>query len=145
MPIYEILYAEDVPHYGSKDIEAASADDALAKAKEIDPLSVTNEPDHQNAVCKRIVHIEDADGNLVAEDIPLDNCHLRYGGEEDRRLCDAAPALLETLRFIAGHARLAFSNYGPDECQSIANRNSSLHEIARRADRAIRKCEGRAS
>lgn len=99
MKTYSVLYAEDVPHYGSAEIEAENDADAIAKAKAIsdeDLGNTTNDPDHCNSVCKRIVHIQDAEGNDVAHDISLDAYELIHG-EDKRRLCDAAEAMFEAL------------------------------------------------
>ena len=99
---YTVLFAEDVPHYASGEIEAESAAVALEAAKSYDTDSFcAYEPDWENSTCKRIVHIEDEGGNIVAEAIPLDTFHLRNGGEADRRFCDAVPRLLDALRKIA--------------------------------------------
>jgi hypothetical protein len=97
MKTYSVLFAEDVPHYGSAAIEAEDDADALERAKAFDLSDVTTDPEWENSVSKRIVFIEDPDGNTVFNDIPLDDYDLRYGGDKVRRLCDAAPALLEAL------------------------------------------------
>ena len=101
MKTYTILYAEEVPHYGIADIEAPDDDAAIEIAKQRSVGSVAIDPDYENAVLKRIVHIEDEEGHIVAHDIALDNCFLRYGGKAEERLLDIAPKLLESLRAIA--------------------------------------------
>jgi hypothetical protein len=70
---YTVLFAEDVP----------------------------DDPDWSSIVCRRIVSIAAPDGRVIAHDIPLDNSYLRYGGDEERRLCDTAPKLLAALKRIA--------------------------------------------
>jgi len=95
---YTVLYAVDVPHYGRWVIEAGNDADALAAAKAVDCEDVCSEPQWDSAVCKRIVHIEDPDGNTPHRDVPLDEFSLRSGGEADRVLCDAATDMLSALR-----------------------------------------------
>lgn len=101
MKTYTVLYAEEVPHYGVDTMEARDDASAIALAKSRPISGITLDPDYENAVCKRIVHIEDEQGNVVATDIPLDSCFLRYGGESERLLCDAAAQYLEALQRIA--------------------------------------------
>ena len=98
MKRYTVLYAEDVPHYGLTEIEAADAADALAAAKTADYSELFMEPEWSNAVCRRIVEIVDEDDRVVCEEIALDDCVLRFGGDKERRLCDAAPELLAVLK-----------------------------------------------
>ena len=95
MKTYTVLYAEDVPHYGTNEIEAASDDEAIAMAI-TEPSDYTDDPDWNNTVCKRIVHIEGPEG-IIAEGIPLDNFFLRRGGEDQRRKIDAAEAMFEAM------------------------------------------------
>lgn len=97
---YSVLYAEDVPHYGTLEIEAATDAQAIAAAKTIgtDPLrNTTTDPDFFNTVCKRIVHIEDEDGETIAENIPLDDFHLCKADESRRRKIDAAQEMFDAL------------------------------------------------
>src|SRR5690242_14793153 len=99
MKIYSVLYAEDVPHYGSMEIEAKNDAEAVAKAMAISEDDLGNtaiDPDHDNSVCKRIVHIEDAKGNTIAADLSLDAYTLIHG-EEKRRLSESAPQLAQAL------------------------------------------------
>ena len=98
MKSYTVIYAEDVPHYGVADIKAASDTEALAAARASDFADVVLEPEWGNALCRRIVEIADEDSNVIADDIALDGCFVRYGGEPDRLLCDMAPELLVVLR-----------------------------------------------
>lgn len=97
MKTYTILFAEDVPHYGFAEIEAEDDAAALEAAKTYDLAEVTIDPEWENSVCKRIVHIEDPAGNTIAYDEPLDDYSLRAGGDNDRLLCDAAAEMLEAL------------------------------------------------
>jgi hypothetical protein len=98
MKTYTVLFAEDVPHYGTAEIRAKNDADALEAAKGYPLFEVTNDAEWENSACKRIVSIEDAEGNVVAEDVSLDDCFLRYGGDRERALCDAAPDMLGALQ-----------------------------------------------
>ena len=93
MKTYTVLYAEDVPHYGSHDIKAKNDQAAIEAA--IDAAR-----DWDGSFCARIVHIEDPDGNIIEQDRPLDDYFLPSGGESDRRLCDSAKELLEALETL---------------------------------------------
>lgn len=95
---YTVIYAVDVPHYGTASIEAPDDARARAAAKAFDTSGIHNESCWEGSVCERIVSIEDSSDAIVAHDIPLDDYFLRNGGEKERRLCDAAPAMLEALR-----------------------------------------------
>jgi hypothetical protein len=101
MKTYSVLFALDIPHYGSVDIEAPDDTAALAAAKQLDPSDYTSDPAWDDPICRRIVHIEAPDGRIVSRDVNLDEFFLRRGGEEARRLCDGAPALKEALEEIA--------------------------------------------
>lgn len=134
MARYEILYAEDIPHYCTASIKADSPKDAIRIAKRYDYGDAAADPDWSNPVCKRIVSIHDETGEAIAEGVPLDECFLRYGGEAERQLCDAASEMLAALRSaldwietgrISGATRLA-----TQVCDDIR--------------RAIAKSEGRA-
>jgi hypothetical protein len=99
MKTYSVLYAEDVPHYGSMEIEAENDAEAIAKAKAISEEDLGNtatDPDHCSTVCKRIVHIQDAEGNDIANDLSLDAYTLIHG-EDKRRLSESAPQLAQAL------------------------------------------------
>ncbi len=97
MKTYTVLFAEDVPHYGTAEIQAEDNSAAIEAAKAYDFCEVTNEPEWGNSVCKRIVDIQDAEGNIIADDISLDDCFLRYGGDKERAFFNAAPRLLAVL------------------------------------------------
>ena len=73
MKIYTVLYAEDVPHYGTREFEVADDTLAIQRARAITPDAMsnyTNDPDYNNTRCRRIVHIEGPDG-IIAEDVYL--------------------------------------------------------------------------
>ena len=112
MKTYTVLFAEDVPHYCTADIEADSGEQAIEKAKSHPNTGDLDfaDPDWNNPVCFRIVHIEDADGKLIADDIPLDDFFLRGGGDSDRRLCENAEDMLKALE--AGHSKDWVHNAG---------------------------------
>ena len=100
MKTYKVLFAEDVPHYCIVDIKAASDQEAIAEARKFDRDDLVMEPEWGNSFCHRIVEIQDGAGQTIAENIPLDGCFVRYGGESERRLCDAAPELLRAFKSI---------------------------------------------
>jgi len=101
MKTYSILFAQDVPHYGTAEIAAADDTDALAKASNLDLGELCTDPAWDDPVCRRIVHIEDPSGKIIEQDIPLDEVFLRHAQTIDPRLCDAAPALKAALESIA--------------------------------------------
>jgi hypothetical protein len=101
MKTYSVLFAEDVPHYGCAQIEAEDDTAALEAAKAYDLSEVTNDPECENSVCKRIVYIEDPEGNTIFHDVSLDDYDLRHEGDEARRLCDASRDMLDALRLCA--------------------------------------------
>jgi hypothetical protein len=103
MKTYTALFAIDVPHYGSYDIEAGDDDAAIAAAEALYKADrvVYDDPAWDYAGVARIVHIEDPDGNMIVEDKALDECFIRYGGEADRLLCDNAANMLAALQEIA--------------------------------------------
>jgi hypothetical protein len=106
MKTYTVLFAEDVPHYGVAEIKAENDAAAITLAKDYDLSEVTIDAEWENSVCRRIIRIEDSEGTILAEDLSLDNCFLRYGGDADRILCDAAPRLLEALQWICDAVRI---------------------------------------
>jgi hypothetical protein len=81
MKTYSVLFAEDVPHYGTAHLEAEDDAAALEAAKAYDISEIANDPEWENSVCRRIVHIEDAAGNTIFHDIPLDNYCLCLASE----------------------------------------------------------------
>ncbi len=90
MKTYTVLYAEDVPHYGTREFDAANDILAIERAKAITPDAMsnyTNDPDYKNTLCRRIVHIEGPVG-IIAEDI--------YLGSDDS-LRDSAHDLAQAL------------------------------------------------
>jgi hypothetical protein len=72
MTVFNVLYAEDVPHYTAARIEAKDTDDAIAKAKAFDPSGLPADPDWHHSSARRIVEVTDEDENIVAQFIPLD-------------------------------------------------------------------------
>jgi hypothetical protein len=79
MKTYTVLFAEDVPHYGSVEINATGDVEAIAKARahwqrvqsDEEPCPLT-EAQHDSAVLARIVEITDETGRQVAADLRLD-------------------------------------------------------------------------
>jgi hypothetical protein len=99
MKTYTILYAEDVPHYAIGDIKARGLKDAIAKARTVDTDHLTAlDPDWSNPVCRRIVHITDEkSGEVVAEDVRLDNYTLEQATDQEITIRKYARELLEAL------------------------------------------------
>ncbi len=95
MKIYAVLYAEDVPHYGTAEIEAENDAEAIAKAKA--GTFETDDPDWNNTICKRIVHLEDPEGRLIAVDVPLDDYVLSRADDGLRLKIDAAGEMFDAL------------------------------------------------
>jgi hypothetical protein len=81
MKTYTVLYAEEVPHYATVEIEADNDQDATERAKAHDFGDAPLEADRNNAVSRRIVHIEDVAGNTPGHNISLDNTLLLCGSE----------------------------------------------------------------
>jgi hypothetical protein len=124
---YTVLFAEDIPHYGSTDIEATDAAHALRVAEALDTSDIYYEASWDTAVCKRIVSIEDSRGAIIAEDIPLDHYFLRNGGQPDRLLCEAAAGLLEAVQY----ADQILSDFTPEALRALGL--DALFEKARSA------------
>ena len=100
MKTYNVLYAEDVPHYAFGQVEARNDRSAVAKARKMDTDSFQQyEPDWDHAHCRRIVYVEGPDGDNIAEDIQLDedNAFVLVGHREKIKVCRAADDLLEAL------------------------------------------------
>ena len=98
MKTYTVIYAEDVPHYGLAEIEAADDDAAVETAvNRREDYHDLYDPDFNNPVCRRIVTITDPEGNMVAGDISLDSYRLEYGTPQENAIRDHAKELLESL------------------------------------------------
>ena len=74
---YQVLYAEDVPHYTTVEIEARTNEEAIAKAKNFAPDQAPTNPDWHHASARRLVEVTDEDENIVAEFIPLSSSSSR--------------------------------------------------------------------
>ena len=97
MKTYSVLYAEDVPHYATVEIEADSDEEAIVRAKVHDFGDASLEAEWSNGACKRIIHIEAPNGEIVADDISLDGVFIRDGGDTAMRLSDNAEDMLKAL------------------------------------------------
>jgi len=78
-----VTCAQDLPRYGSVDIQASDDATALTAAKAFwdrvqkgEENSPVYDADWCGTVCNRIVEITDADFNQVAADVPLDAYRL---------------------------------------------------------------------
>jgi len=100
MKTYTVLYAQDIPHYGSVELEAENDAEIVEAARgywdatELDPA---DDPDWNSPVCKRIVEISDEAGRTIAHDLRLDSYHLECVGDEDITIRKYARELLEAL------------------------------------------------
>jgi len=87
-----------VPHYALGEVEARGPKGAIAKARKLNTETFTAyDPDWSGAVSRRIVSIEDPDGHVVAQDIPLDDFVLHNADTDKRLKLDAAEAMFEAL------------------------------------------------
>jgi hypothetical protein len=119
MKTYSVLFAEDIPYYGTVEIEAENDVAALEVAKAYDLSEVTTDPEWGYSVCKRIVYIEDPNGKTIHYDVPLDDCILRRGGKKERRSCDAAPQLLKALEMCEQAIKEATGIMRYDDSQPV--------------------------
>jgi hypothetical protein len=100
MKTYTVIFAQDVPHYGTVDIEAESDDQAIEAARiywrdvENDPV---NDPDWNSSVSKRIVEITDESGKSIANDVRLDSYNLERATDEEIKIRAHAKELLESF------------------------------------------------
>jgi len=133
MPHYDILYAEDVPHYGTTLIAADTPEEAVRIAREHDYDMLVTEPEWASATCRRIVSIHDESGDAVAEDIALDECFLRYGGDADRRRCEAAGAMLAELEAVIPLLEDRLPPPWEDGGADIADRLTAIRAVIARA------------
>lgn len=117
MKTYTVLYAEDVPIYGSAEIEAENDEAAIALAHDMHAAGkiVLDDISWNASVCHRIVSIQDDQGNEIADDISLDGTFLRDGGDAARDLCDAAPELLEALEYAHAEVLKLAKERDPDQ------------------------------
>jgi hypothetical protein len=80
------------------EIEARSPKAAIAKARKLDIDTFgAYDADWNNAVCRRIVSIQDEAGKDVARDMPLDNYRLEHLTDEDATIKHHARELLDAL------------------------------------------------
>jgi hypothetical protein len=113
MRIYTVLFAQDVPHYGSVEINATGDLEAIAKARvhweriqrDEEPWPLT-EAQHDSAVLDRIVEITDETGRQVGADIRLDTYFLTVAPTElSVKLIGSASQMHDALKEIIRHAR----------------------------------------
>lgn len=122
MKTYTVIFAQDVPHYGSVEINATGDVEALAKSRvhwqrvqdgeEPWPLS---EAQHDSAVLARIVEITDETGRQIAADVRLDTYLLSIAPTElSAKLIDNASQMHGALLEIIRHATsgLAADHFG---------------------------------
>jgi hypothetical protein len=110
MKTYTILFAQDIPHYGSVEIEAKNDADALRRAKKYwRDIQIGAEPwplydaQHDSAVSARIVLIYDEADEYreIAHDVRLDDyILLRARTAGDERILDNAKAIFKALECV---------------------------------------------
>ena len=112
MRTYTVLFAQDVPHYGSVEINATGDVEAIAKARGYwERVERDEEPwplyeaQHDSAVLARIVEITDKTGRQVAADIRLDTYLLSIAPTDlSAKLIENAPQMHAALLEIIRHA-----------------------------------------
>lgn len=136
MKTYSVLYAEDVPHYGHAEIEATDDDAAIEAARKLHAESSLDfyDAEWDNAICKRIVRIEDQNGEIIAESIPLDSYYLSHG-EPQRLLCKAAADLFLALKRARDELQFQQKHYPRGD-------DTELREVLHAANVALAKAEG---
>ena len=111
MKTYTVTFAQDVPYYGSVEIEAENDAEALARAeaywqdvtRDEKPWPL-DQPEYQSAILSRIVHISDDADREVACDVRLDNYVLEFAPNElDAKIFDNAKLIFAALELIAAH------------------------------------------
>ena len=101
MKTFTALFAVDVPHYGVEVIEAENREEALRIAESLSADDICDEAEWSSAACSRLVSLEDdSSGEIVAEDVSLDEFFLHSGGDAALRLCEAAAQMRDAL-FLA--------------------------------------------
>ena len=118
MKTYTVFFAEDVPCYGTVEIEAENDAAALDAAKAYDLTEVTTDPEWENSVSKRIVHIEDAEGNTLFHDVPLDGYTLCLESERAE--------MLEALELAAHYIHAVEDEYDEPESNALKKIRASL-------------------
>ena len=131
MKTYSVLYAEDVPHYGTAEIEAENDAEAIAKAKA--GTFETDDPDWNNTICKRIVRIEDPEGKLIAVDVALDDYMLSRAACGQRLKIGAAEEMFDAL------AAQEMAEYDPEAARrkGYFDRARALREAALKKARRL--------
>lgn len=100
MKKYEITYAQDIPHYGTVELEAENDAVKIDAAKAywaetaLDPV---DDPNWNNPVRKRIVIIRDEAGNEIANDVCCDDFSLEHITDEEVNIREAAGEMLAML------------------------------------------------
>lgn len=102
MKTYYAIFAEFVPYSDTLEISAANDAEALHQAKQIKPKDLCLTPDYEYSFGFRIAEITDDDRNTIVEDILLSDGFVCWGGEAERRLCNAARDMLNILEELLG-------------------------------------------
>jgi len=108
---YTVLFAQDVPHYGTVHLEAENDADALAQARAYwervrrgDEEWPLFDSEIENALLDRIVEITEDNGDYreVVRDVPLDDYYLAHTPTPlSLAMLKSAQAMFEALKLIA--------------------------------------------
>jgi hypothetical protein len=109
--IYTVVSAQDVPHYGSVEIEAENDTDALTRAKTYwqeahhgEKPWPLDDAQYDSAVLARIVSISDSADREVACDVRLDTYVLQFAPDElDAKIFEHAKPMFAALQSIAAY------------------------------------------
>jgi hypothetical protein len=75
MKTFDILLAHDTTFYGNVHVEAETWEEAVASLTEESWTSACEVNDGLS-FSQRVVHVEDEDGEIVAEDLGWDDCYI---------------------------------------------------------------------
>jgi hypothetical protein len=124
--IYDVIYCQDAPCYGTYTFEARHDGEAIARALTLDWDDIGTDPELGNARNRRIVQIDDGD-RIIATDIPFE---FDDGALADCRIRAAARDLYDALML----ARF--------ELERIHGKGHD-NELQRKINAALDKADGR--
>lgn len=83
MPVFNILLAHDIPHYGTTSVEAATWQEAVRSLVCDDWWDICVDMD-DIGFDARVVHVETEEGDIVAEGLHYDRDQLSVAGVQQR-------------------------------------------------------------